>query len=149
MFNNVNENPLCQPPDCPEGFRITILKYGPPNCNFISWKIENIYNVNYTVIDSKVLYSINDQKFNNSENGQFDGINYYALLDLNETDGILYFKIRMEINNDFYESELKEFSLLVCEQYVKAMAVDETCNNIVWVKKSSILVPDDIIYGVL
>lgn len=126
MFNNINENELCQPPDCPEDFRIIILKYGAPNCKFISWKIENIYNSNYTVNDSKILYSINNTNLNNSENGQSNETNYYALLDLNKT-GTIYFKIKMEINNNFYESEVKQFDTSECnflDEYVQAKPAD-------------------------
>lgn len=148
-INNIINDESCYPPDCPEDFQIIFVDYGPPDCNYISWKIKNIYDISHSINSMKFSYSINNQNLNKTSSVDYDGKNYYTTLNIVETSGALYFKIKAEINNNFYESELKEFSLSECEQsneYVMARAVNETSNDIIWVKKSSVPVPDDIVY---
>ncbi|MFW6016803.1 MAG: hypothetical protein ACOCRK_10230 [bacterium] len=152
MNNITTDNDLCYPPDCPEDFNIQVLSYGPPSCNHITWKIHNVYDVNYTTNDSKVKYSIDNQNLNNVVKGKFDGKKYYCKLKIDKYEGMLYFKVAMEINNNFYESDIKEFNLSECEdgedgeEYVKARAVDSSNDNILWVPKKEVPEPEDKIY---
>jgi len=103
---DINYN-VCEPTVCSDDIRIRILNY--QDCveygdNItISWTIDN--NDKFPM-SNNILWSFNNETFSNTVITENNEEPYYGFIDAPLTQGLLYFKIKSNINGTFYESSV-------------------------------------------
>jgi hypothetical protein len=104
----------CQQPVCDTDPRIRVLDYSSKVCSNakIHWTIDNIEGETLTITDNKIVWSVNDQNFKNSSSGSYASIGgetqtyYEGTINTDSGDvGVIYFKIRVQINGVWFENE--------------------------------------------
>jgi len=131
----INGFDQCNPPTCPTNdISVVISSWNCSNDNlYVEWVIEDTYNTSFPDLPyNKLLWSCNDSSsFSNSVNSPSLIEPYSATVDVSGCDGIVYFKARVKIDNDFFESDIKNQSTFLCEELgdekVRAQLC-QTCN---------------------
>ncbi len=96
----------CEPPFCSQDFQVDVTQF---ECSgdivYVSWIITDQYNRGISPSSNVVQYSLNSKNFNSSQQvavNSFSG-NYYSTYFDKPGEGLLYIKIKAQINFIFIE----------------------------------------------
>lgn len=101
-----NQYNPCSPPICEDDIIVRILSY--PSCieygdNItISWTIDNNTE---TPLSNNLLWSFNNSTFSNIVINENNEKPYYTFFNASLSQGLIYFKVKVNINGTFYESD--------------------------------------------
>ncbi len=122
-FSNLVEYNECEPAICEDGISVYLVRYDKIVCQsrniYIGWKIQNEYGNTYFPTTNNVIWSINNQLLNNTSASVSNDIPYYTIINALNT-GILFFKLKININGKTYESSTKQIIIKECENNVLA-----------------------------
>ena len=110
----------CQPPICPDDIVVRITSYDNEVCvndeTYVSWVVDGTKS---NPLENTLLWSFNNLSFSNSSVSLSNDKPYYSLINVPVTTGIIYFKVKVNINGSFYESEVYTISVIddpdICE----------------------------------
>lgn len=97
----------CQPPFCSQDFSVNINQFEcSGNIVYVGWSITDQHNREWTVNSNAVQYSLNGQSFSSLQQseGTSNGFNNYSTyFEKPSGEGLLYIKIKAQINIVFVE----------------------------------------------
>ncbi|MHA1470752.1 MAG: hypothetical protein ACTSSP_09360, partial [Candidatus Asgardarchaeia archaeon] len=108
----------CEPPVCPSDITINIINW---SCNidrslYVEWTINDVYNRSFSHLGyNQLVWGCNDSSsFNNSVISFVDIDPYNAIVDISSCDGVVYFKVKIRIDQTFFESDTYSINVDMC-----------------------------------
>ncbi len=96
----------CEPPFCSQDFQIDVTQF---ECNndvvYVSWSITDQYNRDWRASSNVIQYSLNSENFSSSQQVAVNssGNNSYSTYFSKPGEGLLYIKVKAQINFIFIE----------------------------------------------
>jgi len=109
VLNNQDNYDPCDPFICDNLIDVYIVSYPriADNCERIRiiWKIDGL-DSGVDPTSNFLFWSLNDQTFSNNSSSQNRGQDYFVDLNCPQGPGVLYLKVRIRVDNNFYSSEV-------------------------------------------
>jgi hypothetical protein len=115
-FNRYTEGfDQCGPPSCPEDVIVEITNKTCTNDNtlHIEWTVVDRYNRNLDL--NSVLWSCDNQNFNNTSYPENDFQPYETSFDVSSCEGIIYLKAKVRIGTTLIESKVETCDTALCD----------------------------------
>ena len=111
----INGYDQCVPPVCPDDITVVIESWSCSNkILYVTWEIEDVYDRVLDVTSNILQWSCDSREFNNSIGGSGTSP-YSANASVSSCTGLIYFKIKLVINNTTFESEERTIHIDDCQ----------------------------------
>ena len=141
----------CEPPFCPEDISININQFECiDGMVYVSWVVNDIHNRNLSPGINKVFYSLNSVATINdsSATAERNGNSYQSFFNKPNGSGLIYIKVKIEVNNTFFYAETDPINTESCWDNSTVAVRTQVCLDyynkfgspgfFIWIKRSGV-----------